>query len=84
MGSVPPGCGLLIVVSGWVHRHQLTVIESLQAENRLLKRKLRGNPFGSPMQNQLYLLEGEGGRAQGALAIGTRSCLPSPYWPDAE
>jgi hypothetical protein len=26
-----------MVVAGWVHRHQLTVIEFLQAENRLLK-----------------------------------------------
>src|SRR5215831_9606714 len=33
---------LLMVVSGWVHRHQLIVIEFLQAENRLLKEKLRG------------------------------------------
>ena len=29
-------------MSGWVHRHQLTVIEFLQAENRLLKQRLRG------------------------------------------
>ena len=33
---------LLMVVSGWVHRHQLLVIEFLQAENRLLKERLRG------------------------------------------
>lgn len=33
---------LLMVVSGWVHRHQLIVIEYLQAENRLLKGRLRG------------------------------------------
>ena len=33
---------LLMVVSGWIHRHQLTVIEFLQAENRLLKEKLGG------------------------------------------
>ena len=31
-----------MVVSGWVHRHQLIVIEFLQAENRLLKAKLGG------------------------------------------
>ena len=30
------------MVSGWVHRHQLIVIEFLQAENRLLKERLRG------------------------------------------
>jgi putative transposase len=27
--------------AGWVHRHQLIVIEFLQAENRLLKDRLR-------------------------------------------
>jgi putative transposase len=33
---------LLMVVSAWVHRHQLLVIEFLQAENRLLKERLSG------------------------------------------
>ena len=33
---------LLMIVSGWVHRQQLIVIEYLQAENRLLKERLRG------------------------------------------
>lgn len=43
MGSVPPLLTfLLMVVSGWVHRRQLIVIELLQAENRLLKERLRG------------------------------------------
>ena len=43
MGSVAPLLFfLLMVVSGWVHRHQLIVIEFLQAENRLLKTKLGG------------------------------------------
>ncbi|MEX2122598.1 MAG: hypothetical protein WD795_01810 [Woeseia sp.] len=43
MGSVPPLLTfLLMVVSGWVHRQQLIVIEYLQAENRLLKERLRG------------------------------------------
>jgi len=43
MGSVPPLLSfLLIVAAGWVHRHQLIVIEFLQAENRLLKDRLRG------------------------------------------
>ena len=31
-----------MVVSGWVHRQQLIVIEFLQAENRMLKERLRG------------------------------------------
>ena len=43
MGSVPPPLTfLLMVVSGWVHRQQLIVIEYLQAENRLLKERLSG------------------------------------------
>ena len=33
---------MLMIFSGWVHRHQLIVIEFLQAENRLLKERLRG------------------------------------------
>src|SRR6202140_3332680 len=43
MGSVPPLLSfLLMIAAGWVHRHQLIVIEFLQAENRLLKDRLRG------------------------------------------
>ena len=43
MGSVPPLLTfLLMVVSGWVHRRQLMVIEFLQTENRMLKERLRG------------------------------------------
>src|ERR1039458_8914053 len=43
MGSVPSLLTfLLMVVSGWVYRRQLMVIEFLQAENRLLKERLRG------------------------------------------
>src|SRR6202158_735931 len=43
MGSVPPLFSfLLMITAGWVHRHQLIVIEFLQAENRLLKDRLRG------------------------------------------
>jgi len=38
MGSVPPLLSfLLMIAAGWVHRHQLIVIEFVQAENRLLK-----------------------------------------------
>lgn len=33
---------LLMIVSGCVYRHRLIVIEFLQAENRLLKERLRG------------------------------------------
>src|SRR5438094_5376043 len=43
MSCVPPALSfLLMILSGWVHRHQLIVIEFLQAENRLLKERLRG------------------------------------------
>jgi putative transposase len=31
-----------MVISGWVHRRQLILIEFLQAENWLLKERLRG------------------------------------------
>jgi putative transposase len=31
-----------MIAAGWVHRHQLIVIEFLQAENRLLKERLPG------------------------------------------
>jgi putative transposase len=33
---------VLLMFSGWVHRHQLDVIEYLQEENRVLKARLRG------------------------------------------
>jgi len=42
MGSVPPLLSFLLIAAGWVHRHQLIVIEFLQAENRLLKDRLSG------------------------------------------
>ena len=43
MGPTPPLLSfLLMMVSGWAHRHQLIVIEFLQAENRLLQERLRG------------------------------------------
>src|SRR5262245_14737980 len=43
MVSLPPLLTfLLMVVSGWVHRQQLIVIEFLQTENGLLKARLRG------------------------------------------
>lgn len=42
MASVPPLLSLLLIIgSGWLHRHQLLGIEFLQAENRLLKDLLR-------------------------------------------
>src|SRR6202790_5701806 len=71
MGSVPPLLSfLLVIVSGWVHRHQLLVIEFLQAENQLLKERLRGkrNRF---TEAQRALL------ARKAKAVGREACLNS-------
>jgi hypothetical protein len=43
MGAVPPLVTfLLALVSGWVHRQQLIVIEFLQAAKRMLKDRLCG------------------------------------------
>ena len=42
MNSVPLFSFLLMIVSGWVHRRQLIVIEFLLAENQMLKERLRG------------------------------------------
>ena len=43
MGSASPLLSfLLMIAAGWVHRHQLIVIDFLQAENRLPKDRLRG------------------------------------------
>ena len=43
MVSVPPLLAyLLMIVSGWIQRRQLIVIEYLQAENRLLRGRLSG------------------------------------------
>jgi putative transposase len=48
MGSVPPLLTfLMVIVSGWVHRRQLLVIEFLKAENRMLKERLRGKRIRS-------------------------------------
>ena len=41
MGLVPPLLAFLMTIAaGWVHHRQLTVIEFLQGENRLLKDRL--------------------------------------------
>jgi hypothetical protein len=45
---------LLMMVSGWLHRHQLIVIEFLQAGNRLLKERLRGKRIRSATLNVLF------------------------------
>ena len=69
MGSVPPLLSfLLVVVSGWVHRHQLLVIEFPQAENRLLKERLRGKRIRFTDAERALL-------ARKAKAVGRRTLL---------
>ena len=69
MASVPPVLSfLLMVVAGWVHRHQLTVIEFLQAENRLLKEKLGGKRLRFTDAERALL-------ARKAKAVGRKALL---------
>jgi putative transposase len=69
MGSVPPLLSfLLMVVSGWVYRHQLTAIEYLQAENRLLKKRLRGTRIRVTDAERALL-------ARKAKAVGRKALL---------
>ena len=69
MGSVPPLLSfLLMIVSGWVHRHQLIVIEFLQAENRLLKDRLRGRRIRFTDAERALL-------ARKAKAVGRKALL---------
>src|ERR1700681_2206650 len=69
MGSMPPLVAfLLVVVSGWVYRHQLIVIELLQAENRLLKERLRGERIRFPDAERALL-------ARKAKAVGRKALL---------
>src|SRR5260370_15798396 len=69
MGSVPPLFAfLLMVVAGWVHRRQLIVIEFLQAENRLLKERLRGKRIRVTDAERALL-------ARKAKAVGRKALL---------
>ena len=69
MGSVPPLLTfLLMVVSGWVHRQQLIVIEYLQAENRLLKERLCGKRIRFTDAERALL-------ARKAKAVGRKALL---------
>jgi putative transposase len=69
MGSVPPLLSfLLMIAAGWVHRHQLIVIELLQAENRLLKDRLRGQRIRFTDAERALL-------AQKAKALGRKALL---------
>ena len=69
MGSLPPLLTfLLMVVSGWVHRRQLIVIEFLQAENRMLKERLRGKRIRFTDEERALL-------ARKAKAVGRKALL---------
>jgi putative transposase len=69
MGSTSPLLSfLLMVVSGWVHRHQLLIIELLQAENRLLKERLRGRRIRFTDAERALL-------ARKAKAVGRKALL---------
>src|SRR5712692_10246620 len=69
MGSVPPLVSfLLMIAAGWVHRHQLIVIEFLQAENRLLKDRLRGRRIRFTDAERALL-------ARKAKAVGRKALL---------
>src|SRR6266446_9793267 len=69
MGSMPPLLSfLLMIVSGWVHRRQLIVIEFLQAENRLLKERLRGKRIRFTDAERALL-------ARRAKAVGRKALL---------
>jgi putative transposase len=69
MGSVPPLLTyLLLILSGWVHRRQLLVIEFLQAENRLLKERLSGKRIRFTDAERALL-------ARKAKAVGRKALL---------
>ena len=69
MSSVPPALSfLLMILCGWVHRHQLIVIELLQAENRLLKDRLRGKRIRFTDSERALL-------ARKAKAVGRKALL---------
>src|SRR4249920_3617754 len=69
MGPGPPLLSfLLMIAAGWVHRHQLIVIEFLQAENRLLKHRLRGRRIRFTDTERALL-------ARKARAVGRKALL---------
>jgi hypothetical protein len=71
MGPVPPLLSfLLMIAAGWVHRHQLIVIEFLQAENQLLKDRLRGQRIRFTDAERALL-------ARKAKAVGRKALLKS-------
>ena len=66
---MPPSLSfLLMVISGWLHRYQLIVIEFLEAENRLLKDRLRGKRLRFTDAERVLL-------ARKAKAVGRKALL---------
>src|SRR5438876_2419946 len=59
---------LLMMVSGWAHRHQLIVIEFLQAENQPLRERLRGRRIRFTDAERALL-------ARKAKAVGRKAVL---------
>ena len=57
-----------MILCGWVHRHQLIVIEFLQTENRLLKDRLRGKRIRFTDAERVLL-------ARKAKAVGRKALL---------
>jgi hypothetical protein len=70
MGSLPHALSFPpMMVAGGVHRHQLFVIAFLQAEDRLLKERLRGK--------RIRVTDAEGAlRARKAKAVGRKAGTP--------
>jgi hypothetical protein len=69
MRSAPPVFSfLLMVIPGWVHRHQLIVINVLQAENRLLKEKMKSKRIRFTDAERALL-------ARKAKAVGRKALL---------
>jgi transposase InsO family protein len=57
-----------MIAAGWVHRHQLIVIEFLQAENRLLMERLRGRRIRFTDAERVLM-------ARKAKAVGRKALL---------
>src|ERR1700737_3468986 len=65
-----------MIAAGWVHRHQLVVIEFLQAENRLLKDRLRGK--GIRFTDAERVLLSRKAKAVGRKALRELETIVSP------
>ena len=77
MGSVPPLLSfLLMIAAGWVQRHQLIVIDFPQAENRLLKARLRGRRIRFTEAERALL--GRKAKAVGRKALLELDTIVSP------